>query len=136
MSLQLTYESDRAREAYENAVDIYLATALGDAGTEAAADVLAAAYKALLAAIPRTSQVTERTMSLQPDITDLARIEGYSLYHPTASFPAYDNHVAQWDWINGASAADAFKEGWNMAHADWLVGAYPKALQKPERSAS
>jgi hypothetical protein len=126
-----------AHEAYETAVDIYLATALGDAETEAAAaDVLAVAYKAFQAATPCTSQITERTMSLQPDITDLARIEGYTLYHPTASVFTYDNHVAHWDWSNGAGAAAAFEEGWNMAHADWMAGAYPKALQKSERTAS
>jgi hypothetical protein len=131
---------ETARKAYENAVDIYLATALGDAETEAAAagvlEVAYKAYKAFLATIPRTSQITERNMSLQPAITDLARIEGYTLYHPTASVFTYDNHVAHWDWSNGAGAAAAFEEGWNMAHADWLVGVYPKALQKPERSAS
>jgi hypothetical protein len=126
-----------AHEAYENAVDTYLATALGDAETEAAAAaILAAAYKAFQAATPCTSSITERTMSLQPHINDLARIDGYTLYNPTASVFTYDNHVAHWDWSNGAGAAAAFEEGWNMAHADWLVGAYPKALQKPERTAS
>jgi hypothetical protein len=117
---EASYESDRAREAYENAVDIYLSTALGDAETDAAAaDVLEAADKAFLA-----------------DITDLARIEGYSLYHPTASVSTYHNHVARWVWSNDADAADAFEEGWNMGHTDWMDGVYPKALQKPERSAS
>jgi hypothetical protein len=128
---------ETAREAYANAIDIYLYTALGDAETEAAAaGVLAAAYNAFQAATPRTSPLTERNMSLQPAITDLARIEGYTLYHPTASVFTYDNHVAHWDWSNGAGAAAAFEEGWNMAHADWMDGVYPKALQKPERTAS
>jgi hypothetical protein len=53
MSSSEVYASyETAREAYENAVDIYLATQGRDMDAKAAAaDVLAAAYKAFLAAI-------------------------------------------------------------------------------------
>jgi hypothetical protein len=67
MSSSEVYASyETAREAYENAVDIYLSTQGRDMNAKAAAaGALEVAYKSLLATIAAL-QVTERTMSLHP----------------------------------------------------------------------